>query len=721
MPFAIPMVAAAIVTVGGAGLAVPIIGGLSLATIAANVVVYGALLAASALTSPKPKKPQQDAGAPPTDGQQTIRGAVEPRKRHYGRVKIGGGVFWYESKAGKLYVGIMHGQGEIDAIEEHWLGDNQVTIDGSGNVLEAQYQYNGASRVKIKSVIGISSQLVNEEMRAAFPTFWTADHRLRGISHTFLTFDTVPQGEYSKMYPQGAPQYRQMQRGVKVFDPRDATQIQADKATWKWRDNPAICLLDYITSSDGARLNITRIYVHDFIEAANTCDEPVALKGGGTEKRYRLWGSYKLDEDPKDVIKRMCAVMDAQVYMRPDGKVGLQVGKWVAPTITINESSITSFNITQGNEALSSVNEIIPMFTSPQHDYQETEGQSWRDDDDISNRGQILSQRLDLYMCPSFAQARRLAKIAMHKQNPKWVGEITTNLYGLNCIGERIITVEIPELNLFGTFEIKAIRFSDDMTSAILSVSWLDQSAYSWNAYLEEGDAPAVPANTEGGNALPVPLNLLSMTEYQDLAAGAQAARAKFTWTPYTRDNLATELQYKKFGAADWLRYVTQPNEYSTLTIPLDEGANYEYRARSVSTSGLTSDWTATLTTGAITPSAPPQTPTYTIVNNIGTWGNIDSYWTNPAGTYYATKIYRNTTNSFAGATLIRTAVGAVTAHADYVLNVSDGTYTYYYWAVAVNASGGEASPKAPTPTSITFTISTPPPDPPSGSGEGGG
>ena len=84
------------------------------ATLVGSALIGAALLGASLLTAafaPKPGTPQAQ------ERQATVRQSVGPRWRFYGRVKVGGALWFFENKDGLLYSGITLNEGEISSIQ----------------------------------------------------------------------------------------------------------------------------------------------------------------------------------------------------------------------------------------------------------------------------------------------------------------------------------------------------------------------------------------------------------------------------------------------------------------------------------------------------------------------------------------------------------------------------------------------------------------------------
>lgn len=458
-------------------------------TIAINAAIsIGATFAFNALTKRNPDLPQD--GIKPQDGQQTVRQSTAARRRHYGKVKVGGIVAFYEVDDKVLYVVVILGEGEIASFEEHWLTDLVVELDGNDVDYDQFITTGGERKVSIYPLTGTASQSAHSELVSTFSGDWTTDHRLLGIANALLIFRDVGPEEFPIMYPNGAPSYRAVIKGAKVYDPRDGGHSASNPSTWTWSDNPALCILDYLTHPDGMNRPRSMFSEASFTSAANDCDDAIPLKAGGTEKRYRLSGTYELTEKPADVLRRMLAVCDGELYQLSDGTWGLRVGKWAEPTVSIAADHILSYSIEQGADALASFNVLKTIYVSPFHDYQETECDPWVDEESIAAIGEEVSEELRLIMCPSPSQARRLAKINTRKLNPEWRGTVRTSLAGLAALGERFVNIELPELEINQAFRVTAFNLAADLSYCELSVVSASSDDYAWNAATEEGDAP---------------------------------------------------------------------------------------------------------------------------------------------------------------------------------------------------------------------------------------
>lgn len=444
----------------------------------------------------------------PSERQQTIRQAVGPRVRYYGQVKVGGTLWFFDTSSSgnplpswsgsHLFVGITLNEGEISEVHEIWLNDTLCTFDGSGFITAPDtYLEEGdvTPIVRVLVKMGDAAQTVHSLLDAAFATVGTS-HRLRGVANVLAIFGEVDSAQVTRVYPQYIPQVRI------VMDASLIKNVRTDVV--EYSNNAGDVIYDYLTAVDGAGFPYgagfaeSEVDLESFQNFATVSDEPVDLKAGGTVPRWMLAGGYAFNEDMRTVLRRMLAACDGDLTMTPSGKVGITGGEWVAPTLTLDDAlgHIISGEFRRGQSALAAFNELTITYTEPTLDFQEAEAEVWIDATNQALRGRVLSEQLDVTMAPNHSQARRLGKITTKKKNPRWMGTIITNYYGMNAINEKTVTVKFSPLGIDETFEITSLKILDDLTGVQMTISSLDATAYAWDAMLEEGTGPSVPPDT---------------------------------------------------------------------------------------------------------------------------------------------------------------------------------------------------------------------------------
>jgi len=550
--------------------------GAFLAGVIANIAVGAALLGVSALLAGG-KAPQSST----PQAQATINQAVGPRIRGYGKAKLGGTRAFWDSSGGTLYQIVMAHHGRIDAIERFFVGDKAVLLDASGYCISSPFY----SYLRILPQLGTADQTAHAAMLAAWPGIWTSAHRLRGIANWFVAFNSPPADDYQAIFPEGynTPVRAQCRLSL-VYDPRDPAQDPDDEETWLWSDNASLCILDYLTHKDGYNKTLDDVDIDSFKAFADICAEAIPLAAGGTEPRYRIWGIYRLDEDPQDVLAKMRAACDAEFYQTASGKVAIRGGKWTAPTVTIRERDILGHVMEQGNNRFSAFNELKILYTSADHDFQTMEATAWSDLADQAERG-VLQASLMLDMVPSASQARRLAKIHVAKSNPAWKGTVATNIAGLDVLGERTARLVLPELEIDDAFYVAGLSLRPDLTAVETSVLSISEAAYLWTS-AEEGQSAPLPEDTSPDLTFPVPTGLV-LSEPDPGYVQAEVDDPE-------RDDLDLHLQIRAGAGSLWQEMQVSPGALTGIFGP-DASGMYQVRARWRGPLGSGGAWTSPL------------------------------------------------------------------------------------------------------------------------------
>lgn len=260
--------------------------------------------------------------------------------------------------------------------------------------------------------------------------------------------------------------------------------------------NGVLIVLDYLWHQDGMRL--PRAMIEAAIDVwksqADIADEAVPLKVGGTEPRYRLSGGYALTSPPKTVLAQMLMPMDAQLYLRGDGAIVIDVGRFTEPAVILEDGpggAIVDYSgLSRAPDAADLRNEITAQFVSADYAYVEQDADAWRNEDSIAIDG-LQTMALDLTWVPSHAQARRRMKVEAFRRNPAWSGTVVTNAQGLRVIGERFVRIRIPELDLDDVFEVVKWSFDVLTGNMTLAVSVMPAEAWAWDPETEEGSPPS--------------------------------------------------------------------------------------------------------------------------------------------------------------------------------------------------------------------------------------
>jgi hypothetical protein len=556
----------------------------------------GGQLLAQALFGPKQPKPE--------DMQGVIRQSVAARSRHYGRRRVGGNVVFIETKNGTLFMLVVHGEGPIHAFTGTYIDNRLVTLDAGDHGGVTTYPYSADKQI-IYSQAGLAGVSGWTHLESDFSDIWTSDHKLEGLVATLIYAASVDQDKVAETYPNRIPVINRVIEGAIVYDPRTATMV--------WTQNAALIMRDYLTHSDGMKIPASLIDDTLFSAAANVCDESVTIKAGGTILRYAIGLSYSFEDEPRDIVNRIIAACDGRLFITSEGKIGFSAGKWVAPTVTITDAHVISYELTDGSGPFRESNEIIVKYSHVEVGYKEATSDPWRDEDSISLLGEVRSNTLTAYEIEHHNHARRIAKIVQRRSAPRWQGTIVTLLHGLNCWDQRWITLQLADLDIDGTFEIigtPAIN-TRDMT-VTLQVQSFDADTYDFDPATEEGTAPTVPDDTTADTGIEEPQNVVTGSSLRtvgevttvdtiyDPGSGSnselesqsdiQVYVATISWDAASRDGLQAEAQYSLNGT-DWFALAVATSGLSAETSAVARGSTVRLRVRWKATGGGTSDW----------------------------------------------------------------------------------------------------------------------------------
>lgn len=486
------------------------IAGTTLASIVGGVILTAASLALSYLLAPKPKLPKPSASYLP------LRQSIPPRITGYGEARPPFFYMLYETINTDSHDVFAWHHGRVAEITRFYMNDDVVTVNEDGLIptssqnnkyisdgrgfVRVRYRLGRATETPYGELIDVCAQEATESGKAPI---WTIDHRGDGIASMHIIQTSPGTSNFMDRFPRGLYTPSVAARLSYVYDPRAPEQNRNEPATWQWSDNPIVTIADYLTSEDhGMGLPWEELFGagEDLGAEADICDEATPLKAGGFEKRYRLGGSFQHDNPPADVLAAMLATCDGWFAENGDGTINLLAGKYRPPTVTFRDEHVLSYTVQRGIADESVINEFIPTYTSRDHEFAEVEGQPWRDEQDISDRGRVRSEKLDISWCQSHGQARRLCKRQMLRQSARLSGSIKTRLYGLVGLGERYIKLEVANCPDLCDLVIEIVAPPRvDLIGRFVQYEWKSvnpNAIDAWDPDTEEGDAPPIPVKT---------------------------------------------------------------------------------------------------------------------------------------------------------------------------------------------------------------------------------
>ncbi|MFK4794675.1 hypothetical protein [Sphingobium sp. ZW T5_29] len=587
-------ISGAIVGLGGGtfaalGVAQAVVGALSLGATVAG------LQAASGLLGLGPNIPKPEAASVAIKTPRPVRVSA------YGEMRLYGAYILFENADGKAVdVWAVH-DGQLTQIVQFFLNDDKVTValDGDVNLLsggDGRYTVDGESKVRLYWTDGSPTGTAISAVVSALPGIWTNGHRGDGLVQLAQIARPVAAENFLETFPNGAPMPSMAAKWQKCPDLHASDPT--DEGEWTWTENPIRQLAHYMLVRERVDY-ATKIApaIAMWRDAQDVCDEPVSLKAGGTEARYRSCLAHKHTDSHGTVKAALLSLCDGWMATRSDGAYAIYAGKFETPTVSIDSEHIVSYDWQGvGVDDDSAVNEIVCSYVSTNHDYNSVECNAWRDEDDISERGSILSDVLDM-QTPSWGQVRRLAKRKMSRTNAPYRGTITTNIKGRIARGQRYINLTLEEAGstfFDGVAEITSV--TRNMATGGITFSWVaaNPNIDDWNAATEEGE-PAAKGDRVALTPLDAPtINTANAVAYD---YGAQIAldvtgpdREDLTW--YTRWKVSTDTTWSEQQTTD-----TDPGTPVALITPVvPVNAEIDVQVAYGVGDGRTSSWSTTET-----------------------------------------------------------------------------------------------------------------------------
>lgn len=485
---------------------------------------------------------------------------VPPRVSGYGTARIGGDFMLWEAEEEFAYNVVASHDGLINGWTTFYLNDKPVVIVGGFVQPGADDRYGDGTLVRIDSRDGLPTETRYSQI--ASTSLWPTNARGDGIASLMMIARAGKAEYFLSDYPNGLPIPSGVAELQLCWDARLGARGTIDddgdklaSATWQWTENPALHLLDYMTNPmTGMGLPIEKFLprIADWIEAANVCDEPVALAAGGTEPRYRGGGIYLHTTDHADVIATIRSCCDGWLGQDTDGYYTFQAGKYYEPTVIIEDRHIVSARLDRFKKDEESINQVVVTFTDPTFDFSQVETNPIENADEIASSGVIRPQPISLPWVQSSSQAQRLGKAMLYKASAPFSGTITTTLDGLRSWGERRVRIRMPsEGARFADFvaDLLPITINPDMTVSIPFTAYVDET-YEWSTD-EEGAGPGDDTSPDPV-AVPVPV-ISSVVPFLAVAGDTAATRLRITMTATGRTDLSYNVWWRETGSTDWV------------------------------------------------------------------------------------------------------------------------------------------------------------------------
>ena len=633
------------------------------AVIGTAAVILGGL----AYSSYKARQAKEDArnqyNAAQVDRLATVSSAVAPRDLVLGRVRKAGTVFYRNTTGANsqdLYLAIALAGHEIDAIEQIYLNDLPVTLDGSGFVTTApyyststltasgtgtltppgglpasyvagsftsgyyggdteiagwSYQYTtSSSAVQITQYLGAAGQTANAALQAAFPADWTSANTVAGVAYLVVKLS------YSETaFPSGVPNVSAVIRGAKVYDPRSYTTA--------WSQNPALLLRHVYAHPRFGKATVKSGEDTRIIAAANACDAATTYTVAGVAQASRaLYTAATVapfGTAPRSLFDDLCQAMGGS-WAFGNGELFVKAGSYTAPVMALTDADLAviqrdgasetqrPISMSVHKERANKFNSVKPTIYDPAQDYKQSALTTLTSAALLARDGVELVQAVNMPAVNYAPQALHVAGILMRDARDPLLVELPFKLRAY-------------PLELFDTVSLTLARYGwSAKTFMVLGRAWAADGSITLT--LKETTAAIVTmdagfsaqgfaANTNLGNPWqvdpPTPLTLSSGTpELLRQNDGTVVSRLRISWPQISNQAVRQagriEVQYRDATATGpWASLVVPGDETQVVTSEVLDGASYLVRARARTSLAL-SDWGLQLVHTVLGKTAPP-------------------------------------------------------------------------------------------------------------------
>lgn len=480
---------------------------------------------------------------------------------------------------------ICHGSrdgGDIMGIDDVWF-DERLAFDAAG-VLQSAF----LDQAWLYKHAGSTSQVVDAHMASTFPAAYPSTSKGAGIAYLIARLFWRRGGE-GTAYPTGVPTVWVKIRGARVYDPRDST--------WKFSDNPALCVRDYLLSTVyGASLDPAEIDETSFINAANYCDETVQVPdpdGSGTvsQKRFTTNGWLDTTEEVLNNLQRILSSCRGELSYQA-GQYSLFIRKSMTPSGFVFSRANIVGNFTFKTTGIEDAPNIMKaQYTDPGQRHQVITVQ-WPQTGDSNaflteDNNFRVEGHIELPMTNDPYMARQIAMSVMKERRWSELVTFTATEEALKCrVGDLVeITHDTPGWTGRDAWVSALVLRADSLVDVVCQT--YDGNAYTYDLQSQETSVP----DTD----LPDPFTQPPAPTFFTLTTGTLAQRIKAEWyqvvAPYV---VAYEVEARRDDDPTFRTYpgAVQSGEWlSSFIDGVADGELWHVRVRAVNSIGVKGAW----------------------------------------------------------------------------------------------------------------------------------
>jgi hypothetical protein len=695
-----PVLAAALVSVGVEA---------GIASTAASFIFTAVSIGLSLLFAPKVPKPEA--------GHIPFHQAIPPRIRIIGKRRTAGGYMLYHSTShGTAYVIQALCDGPANQVVRRYLHEDVVELVGDTVQSLGAGRY-GDGKIRIFDKLGLPTETAYSLAVSDLSPLWTDDHRGDGIASSFMRAADAGADNQAKRFPFGLPVYSEVIEATQVWDSRDGAQNWADRSTWSFAGNDnamlqAAWILTAPVSQQGFGLDIEESIVPVLAElsaAADVCDEAVALKGGGTEKRYESHALYYSTDDPIEALNATLGACDGFIAERGDGAFTIRAGKWLDADfdVVFGDKHIISLHVRRFREDENETTGVIVKYNSHAHEHATIDAPVWpRDAYQGGDDKRIRS--IEVVNCPSGIQAQRLAKRVAHYEQADISGTMVTKMYGILVVGQRGCTIRCSDDPALADARCRITRSQINLSEGTVEIDFtvIDPEACdAWDPATEEGNIqPLVTVPADEAFSTPT-----GLTAVPSQIAGTIIVELHFDPGDVSGPNTNYHVRWRvadigggvpggwtliTFGSSTVERI---DDDNVILTVNGMPAGELEFQVEAFQHDHSSYSVSATCDTTVPAPGRP------TAFTAVLSGADVDLDWTSPnSANFDHARVYRALSGAgFGFATDISGAIAGSPLSPMTYLDVAPASGTYDYWVTAENAANIASLARGPETVTV--------------------
>ncbi len=311
----------------------------------------------------------------------------------------------------------------VDSIVGYYVNDDYYAWSADGD--QAAFTVDGFNYLQIYFRRGAPGQTPPSDIVSTSGGKWTSAKTMTGCAHILVRY---MDHDNRYVFPQGRPRFLWVIKGARLYDPRkdssvpggSGSHVWGDPTTYEWSANAYLGRYNYTRGFfNGSQLMVGRGLTdieappERAIARANTCDENVTLRAGGTEKRYTAHAVIKSSETAIEVEEAFAAAMGGNIVDR-DGVVDIDPGEAKSSVFDITDGDLVRGEAQTYTPELTDdlrVNTVVPRYVDPAKMYEGVGGVMRRDYADVLADGKPYELSPDLIFVHSQTQAQRIAEI----------------------------------------------------------------------------------------------------------------------------------------------------------------------------------------------------------------------------------------------------------------------------------------------------------------------